>query len=78
MPPKCMLSGSVLTLTPNNEIHFDGGPVASLPIKPAQDAHQGMVEYAVNCSVNIILSGTPGPSNGKITCCLPMSVVLLG
>ena len=62
IPAGCMVSGLVLTLTLTNEIHFEGGVVSSLPLKPARDIELQLVEYATNYSVYKTKSGIPGPS----------------
>ena len=48
IPAGCMVSGSVLTLTPTSEVHFEGGVVSTLPLKPARDIELQLVEYATN------------------------------
>ena len=62
-----MISGTVLTLIPTHELHFDGGPVASLPMTPARLADLDMVEYAANGTVYSTSSGIPGPSLAEAT-----------
>ena len=41
IPAGCMISGTILTLVPTHELHFDGGRVASLPMSPARLAYFG-------------------------------------
>ena len=62
IPSGCMVSGSILTLTPTNEVHFDGRVVFTLPLKPAQDIELQLVEYATNNSVYHTKSGIPETS----------------
>lgn len=46
IPAGCMVSSSVLTLSPTNDIHFEGGVVSSVPLKPVQDIELRLGEYA--------------------------------
>lgn len=62
IPTVCMVSGSVLALTPTNEIHFNRGVVSTLLLKPAWDIEMELVEYTTNNSVYHSKSGIPGPS----------------
>ena len=67
IPARCRISGTVLTLIPTHELHFDGRPVASLPMSPARLADLDMVEYAANGTVYSTSSGIPGPSLAEAT-----------
>ena len=62
IPAGCIISGSVLTLSPTSEVHFDGGEVSTFPLKPARDIELQLVEFATNQSVYHTKSGIPGPS----------------
>ena len=62
IPAGCLVAGSVLTLTPTSEVHFEGGEVSTLSLKPARDVELQLVEFATNQSVYHTKSGIPGPS----------------
>ena len=62
IPAGCLVAGSVLTLTPTSEVHFEGGEVSTLPLKPARDIELQLVQFATNQSVYHVKSGIPGPS----------------
>ena len=62
IPAGCLVSGSVLTLSPTSEVHFEAGEVSTLPLKPARDIELQLVEFATNQSVYHTKSGIPGPS----------------
>ena len=62
LPSGCQLEGRVITLSPTNEIHFDGGRVMSVAVDTARDAELKMVEFATNSSIYNVRSGNPGPS----------------
>ena len=51
VPSGCRFEGRVITLSPTNEIHFDGGGVMSVPVDAARDAELKMVEFATNSSI---------------------------
>ena len=61
------ISGTVLTPVPAQELHFDCGPVASLPMTPARLANLDMVKYPANGSIYSTSSGIPGPSLADAT-----------
>ena len=65
IPAGCIVSGAVLTLTPTSEVHFEGGVVSSLPLKPARDIELQLVEFATNQSVYHTKSGIPSPTSRK-------------
>ena len=62
IPAGCIVSGSLLTLTPTSEVHLEGEVVSSLPLKPARDIELQLVEFATNQPVYHTKSGIPGPS----------------
>ena len=47
IPAGCIVSGSVLTLTPTSGVHFEGGVVSSLPLKSARDIELQLVQSFV-------------------------------
>ena len=61
------VSSTVLTLVPTHELHFDGRPVASLPMTPARLANLDMVVYAVNKLNAALVPGasSKGASSGR-------------